>query len=173
MDVMDKVKSYIGIESKIDVRTLLREDHEKIRALARELAEEGSTARRRALFKSLKPLLTAHARAEELAVYNQLVKARAANAEAKDLGNEGFVEHSLVDVLLERMSKTALAGSDAWKAHATVLKEILEHHVEEEEKEFFDALGERFSDAQREAMAVEFATHREALLEPARARRAA
>jgi hemerythrin superfamily protein len=155
MDVLETVKTVIGVPTRSDVRTLLKEDHDEILDLARTLADEDSVPRRRALFRSLKPLLTAHARAEERAVYTELVKARS-KREAKDLGNEGYVEHSLVDVLLERMSKTALAGSDAWKAHATVLKELLEHHIREEEKEIFEALGEEFTDTRRETMAEAF-----------------
>lgn len=172
MDVLDTVKTVIGVATRPDVRTLLKEDHRQILELARDIADEESTARRRALFKSLKPLLTAHARAEERAVYTELVKARSTR-DSKDLGNEGFVEHSLVDILLERMSKTALAGSDAWKAHATVLKELLEHHIKEEEDEIFDELGKHFSDARRESMAEAFAEDKRALLERRSVRKAA
>ena len=173
MDMLEAVKNVIGVETKRDVRDLLKEDHKDILELARSIAKEESTAQRKALFKTLKPLLTAHARAEERAVYTELVKARSTR-ESKDLGNEGFVEHSLVDILLERMSKTALAGSDAWKAHATVLKELLEHHIDEEEKEIFDELGEHFSDGRREAMADAFLADKRAILEPrARGRKAA
>jgi hemerythrin superfamily protein len=163
MDMLETVKTAIGVPSRPDVRALLKEDHDEILDLARSLADEPSVARRRALFRSLKPLLTAHARAEERAVYTELVKARS-KRDAKDLGNEGYVEHSLVDVVLERMSKTALAGSDAWKAHATVLKELLEHHIREEEKEIFEALGDEFSDARREAMAAAFLEDKRAIL---------
>jgi hemerythrin superfamily protein len=170
MDVIATVKSVIGVETRRDVRDLLKEDHEQVLELARTLADEESTPRRKELFAALKPLLTAHARAEEKAVYTELVKARATR-DSKDLGNEGFVEHSLVDILLERMSKTALAGSDAWKAHATVLKELLEHHIDEEEKEIFDELGKHFSDERREAMATAFLDDKQSILEPARNRR--
>lgn len=163
MDVLDTVKSVIGVETRRDVRDLLRDDHRDILELVRAIADENSTAQRRALFKSLKPLLTAHARAEERAVYSELVKARSSR-DSKDLGNEGFVEHSLVDILLERMSKTALAGSDAWKAHATVLKEQLEHHIKEEEDEIFGELGKNFSDTRREAMADAFLEDKRVIL---------
>jgi len=165
MDVLETVKSAIGVKTRRDVRELLKDDHRDVLELVRKMADESSTAQRRALFKALKPLLTAHARAEERVVYTELVKARSTR-DSKDLGNEGFVEHSLVDILLERMSKTALAGSDAWKAHATVLKELLEHHIEEEESEIFDALGEQFSDERREAMAEDFLEDKRAILEP-------
>ena len=71
------------------------------------------------------------------------------------------MEHSLVDVLLERLGKTELAGTDAWKAHAKVLKEMLEHHIKEEERGIFEELGEHFSDDQRVAMGADFAAKKD------------
>jgi hemerythrin superfamily protein len=152
MDVLDKIKSWLPADAATDIRAALQADHREVRALAEQMAEAGDARTRKSLFATLKPLLTAHARAEEAVVYQAMVKVRR-GGESKDLGNEGFVEHSLVDVLLERLSKTELAGSDAWKAHATVLKEMLDHHVEEEESEFFEAIGEHFDDRQRREMA--------------------
>ena len=76
MDVIATVKSVIGVETRRDVRDLLQDDHVQILELARGIADEDSTARRKELFAGLKPLLTAHARAEEQAVYTELVKAR-------------------------------------------------------------------------------------------------
>jgi hemerythrin superfamily protein len=155
MTIVEKVKSYLGVGAENEIRSVLHDDHEEILALVRDMSSESTAAKRRVYFDVLKPLLTAHARAEEAVVYTQLVGARASK-ESKELGNEGFVEHSLVDVVLERLSKTRLAGTDAWKAHATVLKELLEHHIKEEEDEIFGELGHRFNDAQLNAMGTTF-----------------
>lgn len=162
MTVIETLKSYLSTDPGADVRAALRADHERIRELAAQMAEEKTAGRRRALLAELKPLVTAHARAEEQVVYGAMLELRGAK-EAHDLGNEGFVEHSLTDVLLERLAKTDLAGTDAWKAHATVLKEMLEHHLDEEEDAFFDALGERFDAAELEAMAIAFERTKAAL----------
>lgn len=164
MSVLETLKSYLSTGSSTDIRAVLHDDHDEIRKLASAMAEETSAARRRALFDALKPLLSAHARVEEQVVYNALLAVRG-SSDSHDLGNEGFVEHSLVDVLLTRLGKTALAGTDAWKAHAVVLKEILEHHIEEEEDEFFNELGEHFSDDKLESMAVEFQSRKAAFLD--------
>ena len=83
----------------------------------RFMASDEPTKKRTVAFLQLKPLLTAHARAEEQAVYNALIAVRGSK-DSRAAANEGFVEHSLVDVLLERLGKTELAGTDAWKAHA-------------------------------------------------------
>ena len=155
MSVIETIKSYLSTDGEKDIRTALHDDHLRIRELVSDMSQATTAARRIAGFEALKPLLTAHARTEERVVYEALVKVRG-SAQSRDLGNEGFVEHSLVDVLLERLGKTSLAGTDAWKAHAIVLKELLDHHVKEEESEIFDALGKHFSDERLAEMARAF-----------------
>ena len=174
MSVVQRVKSYVGAYSATDIRSLLHEDHEQITALTEEKASDASTQKRVSAFTRLKPFLTAHARAEERAVYVPLVELRGSPDSRAD-GNEGFVEHSLVDVLMERLGKTRLAASDAWKAHAKVLQEMLDHHIKEEERGIFSELGEHFSDEQRDAMGADFAARKQKLLAPngSRLRRAA
>jgi len=164
MSVIETIKSYLSTETTEDIRAALHDDHVRIRELATEMSEAKTASRRIASFEALKPLLTAHARTEERVVYEALVKVRG-SAESHDLGNEGFVEHSLVDVLLERLGKTSLAGTDAWKAHAIVLKELLDHHVKEEESEIFNALGEHFGEETLAAMATEFQQGKAKLLD--------
>jgi len=163
MSVIEKMKSYVGAYGGADIRSVLHTDHEEISALTKEMASDESKQSRIRAFERLKPFLTAHARAEEEAVYNPLIDLRG-SPEARADGNEGFVEHSLVDVLMERLAKTNLAGTDAWKAHAQVLKEMLDHHIAEEEHGIFEALGEHFSDDQREAMALNFVARKDKLL---------
>jgi hemerythrin superfamily protein len=163
MSVVEKVKSYIGVYDGSDIRALLHADHEQIRALTEEISSDASTQKRVRAFDQLKPFLTAHARAEEQAVYIPLVNLRGSPDSRAD-GNEGFVEHSLVDVLVERLSKTDLAATDAWKAHAQVLQETLDHHIKEEERGIFGELGEHFTDEQRDAMGADFVARKEKLL---------
>ena len=163
MSVLEQVKSFIGVYDSADIRSLLHEDHEQISALTEEMSSDESRQKRVRAFDQLKPLLTAHARAEEQAVYVPLIDLRG-SADSRADGNEGFVEHSLVDVLMERLSKTRLAATDAWKAHAKVLHEMLDHHIKEEERAIFAELGEHFTDEQREAMGADFLTRKLKLL---------
>ena len=65
MSVVEKMKSYIGVYNSTDVRSLLHEDHEQISALTEEMSSDESRQKRVRAFNQLKPLLTAHARAEE------------------------------------------------------------------------------------------------------------
>jgi hemerythrin superfamily protein len=137
MSIVGKVKSYVGAYSVTDVRSLLHVDHEQISAVTEQISSDESKQKRVRAFGHLKPFLTADARAEEQAVYVPLVNRRGSPGSGAD-GNEGLVEHSLVDLLVERLSKTNLAATDAWKAHARVLKAMLDHRIKEKERGIFE-----------------------------------
>ncbi len=151
-----------------DVRTLLRADHDEALQLARDMVESESGDERRALFRQLKPALLAHARAEEREVYDALLRV-ADSGEFRDMAHEGHVEHAVLDDLLERLSRSRKSESDEWKAHARVLLEFLERHIEEEQTRMFDALVEHFNDDQREAMGRRFGAAKARLAMRARA----
>ena len=164
MGMIEKARTYVGLYGDTDIRSRLHEDHETFKELTKDMCEGTTSAGRAAAFKKLKPVLVAHARAEEAVVYMAMVKQRK-SSDARDYGNEGLVEHTLVDALVAQISATRPAGaSDLWKARAKVLREMLEHHIDEEEKEVFEELGEHFSDEQRERMADDFETRKGALL---------
>ncbi len=163
MSVFEKMQSYIGAYKETDIRSLLHADHEQFSALTEQMCSDESKHKRIRAFERLKPFLTAHARAEEQAVYTPLINLRSSPDSRAD-GNEGFVEHSLVDVLMERLTRTELASTDAWKAHAKVLNELLDHHIKEEERGIFEELGEHFTDEQRDAMGADFVARKEKLL---------
>ena len=164
MDVLEKVRATLGSYNGTDVRGMLKADHQVILELVKELDEAKSSPQRRALVARLKPVLVAHSRAEEQAVYVPMTKV-AGSPDARMAGSEGAVEHSLADTVLGRLFDTEDASTDMWKAHAKVLRELLEHHIKEEEGELFEELGEHFSDKERDAMGVRFAKHKEELLE--------
>ena len=163
MSLFQKAKTVVGVYADTDIRSKLQEDHKIFKELTKGASEGSTPAARAAAFKKLKPLLVAHARAEEAVVYSAMVKLRK-SPDSRDYGNEGFVEHSLVDALIAQISSTRPAGSDLWKARAKVLRELLEHHIDEEDKEVFEELGEHFDDARREQMADDFEDRKAALL---------
>ncbi|MEO7761876.1 MAG: hemerythrin domain-containing protein [Casimicrobiaceae bacterium] len=171
MSMFEKAKTYVGVYGDNDIRTKLQEDHKIFKELTKDACEGSTAASRVAAFKKLKPLLVAHARAEEAVVYTAMVKKRRSSPDSRDHGNEGFVEHSLVDSLITQISASRPAGADMWKARAKVLHELLKHHIDEEEKDVFEELGEHFDDEQREQMAADFEERRGALLGKNRAPR--
>jgi hypothetical protein len=114
--------------------TLLEADHEKVKRLLNEL--ESTTERgvktRAELFSTIKGELTLHEIVEEEIFYPELK----AHPRAKDIVLEAYEEHHVVDTLMGELE--ALDVSDeTWGAKALVMKENIEHHIEEEEGEMF------------------------------------
>lgn len=118
----------------MDAFKLLKSDHEKVAGILEKL--EGTTERalktREELFTQLKTELDIHAGIEERIFYPVLEKAE----ESRDITLEAFEEHRLVKQLLGELEAEA-KDDEKWTAKFTVLKEQIEHHVEEEEGEMF------------------------------------
>jgi len=137
-----------------DVRALLKKDHDEVKDLLSGLVDGAQGRSRTKLLETLKKNLTAHSRAEEQVVYDALIRMRA-KQDVHVSGEEGYVEHGAVDDLLARISRLE-AGTDLWLAHAKVIREMLEHHISEEQNEIFAELGDLFSSEELVAMGEQF-----------------
>ena len=129
----------------MDAIALLKADHDKVKKLLTEL--ESTTERgvktRSELFATIKGELTVHEIIEEEIFYPELK----AHPKAKDIVLEGYEEHHVVDVLMGELE--ALDVSDeSWGAKALVMKENVEHHIEEEEGEMFKQARQVFDRAE-------------------------
>ncbi len=129
----------------MDAITLLENDHVKVKKLLAEL--ESTTERgvktRTELFATIKGELTIHEIIEEEIFYPELK----AHPKAKDIVLEGYEEHHVVDLLMSELE--ALDVSDeSWGAKAIVMKENIEHHIEEEEGEMFKQARQVFDSAE-------------------------
>ena len=74
----------------------------------------------------------------------------------RDLAYEGYVEHGVLDDLLEKLLKSRKTETDEWKAHAKVLLDLLERHMAEDNEKMCAVLEEHFSDEERESMGRRF-----------------
>ena len=143
----------------MDAFELMKKDHEKVSGIFEKLepTTERGVKTREELFAQLKSELDIHAKVEEEIFYPAIKEAK----ETHDITLEAFEEHKVVKGLLAELD--ALAKDDeTWGAKFTVLKENVEHHVEEEEGEMFksarkvltkeqiEELGERMQAAKTE-----------------------
>lgn len=131
---------------------MLKSDHAIIKRLLRGLAaEEGQSAaavkRREQMVRELEHQIKAHAQVEEEVFYPAFKAAAEKRRQSTDLFYEAAEEHHLVDMMLPTL-KTANPKSHEFEAKVKVLKEMVEHHIKEEEKEMFAQAGSFFSDAQ-------------------------
>jgi len=113
---------------------LLKEDHQKVSGIFQQLepTTERAEKTRTELFAKLRQELDVHAQIEETIFYPALEQA----SETREIVLEGFEEHALVKTLLSELEEMDVT-SEQWTAKFKVLKENVEHHVEEEEGEMF------------------------------------
>ena len=118
----------------MDAIAMLKEDHDKVKKLLNELetTTERGVKTRAELFSTIKGELTVHEIIEEEIFYPELK----AHPKARDIVLEGYQEHHVVDLLMGELEQMDVAD-ERWGAKAIVMKENIEHHIEEEEGEMF------------------------------------
>lgn len=114
--------------------TLLKTDHERVAGILASIEEttERAVKGRDELFTRLKQELDLHAKIEEEIFYPALEEAE----ETREVTLEAYEEHRLVKRMLAELEAEP-KDTEEWTAKFTVLKENVEHHVEEEEGEMF------------------------------------
>lgn len=133
---------------------LLKKDHRTVKGLFKKLKKaKGEEAK--TIFNDIKAELIVHATAEEECFYAPL--RTASQEEGEELAWEGKEEHHVVALLLNELA-VLQPDTEAWTAKVTVLEEMIDHHVEEEESEIFSAAREVFSTKEAQDMAKEMKT---------------
>ena len=120
-----------------DAIALLKQDHQKVRALLSDLEKTSDRAagKRQKLLAEIEQELTVHTKIEEQIFYPAFRDAARKDDDSK-LYHEAVEEHHVVDLVLPEIKRTAV-DADEFAAKAKVLKDLVEHHAEEEETEMF------------------------------------
>jgi hemerythrin-like domain-containing protein len=116
---------------------LLEADHETVRNLLEQLEETTSRGERKRadLLAKIGSEVRIHAQIEEEIFYPAYEEA-AKSHEDRKLFFEATEEHGLVDIVLPALEETE-PSTEEFGAKAKVLKDLIEHHAEEEEGEMF------------------------------------
>ena len=83
-----------------------------------------------------------------------------AHPKAKDIVLEGYQEHHVVDLLMSELEELDVTD-ETWGAKALVMKENIEHHIEEEEGEMFKTARSVFDAAELDALGDRMAARKE------------
>ena len=141
----------------MDALELIKRDHKRLRKLLEETLEAEGAQREQRL-DHLRTELVAHERMEEEVLYPRLRDEKKTHEPVL----EGYEEHHVADVILDELLDVP-PETDLWKAKVKVLKENVEHHMDEEEDELFkgaraaldreelNRLGERMEQIKRSA----------------------
>ena len=115
-------------EGKQDATHLLMEDHRKVEGLFADFEKASGDGRKEKIARQICTELKVHAQIEEEIFYPALRD----KIDGDDL-DEAYVEHDGAKVLINEIEAGG-PDDDFYEAKVKVLKEQIEHHVEEEEK---------------------------------------
>ena len=139
-----------GEDQDADILDSLKQDHDDVAEMLEKLVESESGAERKSLLVSIKMALVPHLRAEEKVVYEAVLALR--GKEQKTHAEEGYIEHGLGDKMLASLGKMKDAMAPEFSAGAKVLKELVEHHIQEEERNVWGDARKHFSEEDRAQM---------------------
>jgi len=116
---------------------LLKSDHERVKAILKQLSEstERGIKKRTELLAKLEMEITIHTKLEEEILYPAFKEA--GGKEQDVMYYEAKEEHRTVDSLVLPDLKQTDPGTPEFSGRVKVVKELLEHHIEEEETEMF------------------------------------
>jgi hemerythrin superfamily protein len=140
----------------------LHQDHEAVSDLIEQLLKTESSTERTPLFKQLMGMLLAHAHAEQNVLYKKMEKSE--DEKARSFAFEGTNEHQIVEQQLQQMSRARNKASEQWTAQLTVLKELVNHHVKEEESTGFSCARKDFDGEQLDKFGEQFRRQKEKLM---------
>jgi hemerythrin-like domain-containing protein len=116
-----------------DAITLLKQDHDKVKELLSSM-ENATGARRAKLLGQIEQELKVHTQIEE-EIFYPAYRDAARKKDDQKLYYEAMQEHHVVDLVLPEAGEGE--SNEELKAKAKVLKELVEHHIEEEQDEMF------------------------------------
>jgi len=120
--------------SGVDVFDLIRSDHETVRELFKriEATADDEVRARAELVRELAGELVSHAKAERDVFYETLAE----RGEDRALLLEAVEEHEAIERALEDL-EVCRAEDERWPAKLAVLRDLVEHHHDHEEREIF------------------------------------
>lgn len=141
----------------MDAIKLVKKDHDAVKKLLKKLATSGNEQ----LIAQVTEEIKAHSRVEEEILYPAYLDA--VRKKERDLYYEAKEEHHVVDLVLAELQEVPI-NSERFKAKATVLKELIEHHIKEEEKEMLPKMRKALPAGELNSLGERMAQRKEQLL---------
>ena len=129
---------------------LLKKQHREVEKLFASALKTADPATRRRTMNEIKKNLEHHTSIEEKIFYPAVRDLGTKRAE--EMIGEAYEEHHVVKLVLAELPQVDPAA-DNFEYKMTVLKELVEHHVEEEEDEMFPMAEKRLGGERSEELA--------------------
>lgn len=139
---------------------LLKADHRRVEKLLEALnaTSEDDVEQRQQLFRDFANEMQVHEIIEEEILYPALKD----HPRAKEVVLEGYEEHHVVDNIMNELNDVPY-DDETWGAKFSVMKENIEHHIEEEEEEMFEQAEDIFEAAELEELGSRMAQRKKEL----------
>ncbi len=142
----------------MDILDLIRKDHRQVETLFKEIENTNNNQELYDRFNELYKEINLHAKVEEQTFYPAIRE----SGDHNQLVNEAQKEHDEAKELLEEIASLSPASTE-FEQKIRQLKEAIQHHVQEEEKEVFPLVSECMSAEEREQLGREFTTSKSQL----------
>jgi len=141
--------------------------HREVEGLFKQIGKADGASERRRLLDEIAAKLMMHTKIEEEILYPAIREVGTKKAE--EMIDEAYEEHHVVKLVLAELPQVD-PEDERFEAKMTVLQQLVEHHVEEEEDEMFKLAG-KIDDDELESLGERMAE--EAGVEVPRGKRAA
>jgi iron-sulfur cluster repair protein YtfE (RIC family) len=149
-----------AIEMAQSIIDTLKQEHRVVLSKLAELSSEGVSDRKQK-YESLKDNLIPHLVGEEKALYPRLKE----DSDMRSMVLESIEEHGAVKTLLSRLDDASISEEEIWVAKMKVIRENVEHHVnEEEEGEIFPAMQQKMSSDELSTLNARYMDAKKAVL---------
>jgi len=155
---LEEYAMFFSSKSETHALTLLKQDHRLVEDLFRQWEEAEDNATAASIVSRICQALSVHAAVEETLLYPPALNAL--SDEDADLVREATVEHGALKGLIAVIDGSRPSEA-MFDAQVTVLKEYVQHHVREEEHEFFPKL--EHTDLDLEAIGLQIKALKERL----------
>lgn len=118
----------------MDPTKLLKRQHREVQSLFKQMERTDEGRRRRQLMDQIVQSLQLHMRIEEEIFYPAVREIGTRKAE--EMALEAHEEHAVAKLVMEQIPEVD-PDDERFEAKMTVFRELLEHHIEEEEEEMF------------------------------------
>ena len=140
----------------------LYEDHREVAGMIDTILETEDGSERNRLFKEMMTKLVAHLEAEQRVLYKKMEKSE--DEKTRKFAFEGTNEHQIAEQQLQHMAKARNKAGEQWTAQLTVLRELVNHHVEEEESTGWSCARKEFDREELDKMRDQFRRQKEKLM---------
>ena len=137
-----------GKDLTMNALTLLKQDHENVKALFNQISTTDDPAQKRQLVEHVIEQLSVHAAIEEQLFYPAV---RRCSEDITDAVLEGLEEHHIAKWTLAELERMG-PDDERFDAKVKVLSELILHHAEEEEQELFPLVRDALSVQQLEEL---------------------